>query len=78
MPEQVNKPSAASSTVIPAKAGIKLHQRLMDSGSSLCYGRNDDSRSQVDLFSTLLEVHCQLLAIGAGSTVCGDVTPIDT
>jgi hypothetical protein len=31
-----------SSAVIPAKAGIHRCQRLMDSGSSLCFGQNDD------------------------------------
>ena len=36
-----------------AKAGIQLHQGLVDSGSSLRYGRNDDFRSRTDFFSTL-------------------------
>jgi len=28
--------------VIPAKAGIQSKQWVMDSGSPLCYGRNDN------------------------------------
>jgi hypothetical protein len=36
------------------KAGIQLHQALVDSGSSLRYGRNDAFRRETDFFSTLL------------------------
>jgi hypothetical protein len=38
------------STVIPAKAGIHVRQGLMDPGSSLRYGRDDDSYECAGLF----------------------------
>ena len=37
-------------TVIPAKAGIQLRRGLMDPGSSLRYGRDDDSYECARLF----------------------------
>jgi hypothetical protein len=42
-------------TVIPAKAGIQLRQGIMDPGSSLRYGRDDDSYECADFFRTLLD-----------------------
>jgi hypothetical protein len=45
-----------SFTVIPAKAGIHWNQRLMDSGSSLRYGRNDEFGSNSDFFRNLLSL----------------------
>jgi hypothetical protein len=42
------------STVIPAKAGIQVRQGVMDPGSSLRYGRDDDLMSVRDFFRTLL------------------------
>jgi hypothetical protein len=41
-------------TVIPAKTGIHLDQRVKDSGSPLCYGRNDGFFGHRAFFSSLL------------------------
>jgi hypothetical protein len=41
-------------TVIPAKAGIHLYQRVMDSGSPLCHDRNDGFFGHRAFFSSLL------------------------
>src|SRR5215472_8224836 len=42
--------------VIPAKAGIQLFERLLDSGSSLRCGRNNEFYLQRAFFSSLLRV----------------------
>jgi hypothetical protein len=55
--ESVCESPRVSSTVIPANAGIQLHQRLTDFDSLLPYGRNDHLGSGEDFSGILLEPH---------------------
>jgi hypothetical protein len=61
----VNCPQTPS-TVIPAKAGIQVHQGVMDPGSSLRYGRDDDSYECAGLFP--LPTKSLITDEGAGKT----------